>query len=98
MSITTGTETTLLAGASGVYFDLVYAMLTNSSDAAVTVDLRSATGGGIQTSIRVPANGTAGVSLSTPIPQDTAADTWTADMPDVTGTTVTIGALFSREV
>lgn len=98
VSITGGAEATLLAGATGIYFDLVYVMATNSSDAAVTVDLRSATAAGIQTSIRVPANGTAGVSMSVPIPQDVAADTWTVDMPDISGTTVTLGALFSREV
>lgn len=97
-SIATGTETTLLAGAAGTYFDLVYLMGTNNSDAAVTVDIRSATAGGIQTSIRIPANGTAGVSLAVPIPQDIAANTWTADLPDITGTTVTLSALFSREV
>lgn len=98
VSIANGTETTLLAGATGIYFDLIYAMATNNSDAAVTVDFRAATAGGVQTSIRVPANGTAGVSLTTPIPQDVAADTWTVDMPDITGTTVTVGALFSKEV
>jgi len=97
-SLTTGTETTLLAGVAGVFFDLVYIMGTNNSDAAVTVDIRSATVGGIVTSIRIPANGTAGVSLAVPLPQDVAADTWTADLPDITGTTVTLGALFSREV
>lgn len=98
VSLTTGTETTLLAGVSGVFFDLLYVMGTNNSDAAVTVDLRSATAAGIVTSIRIPANGTAGVSLSVPLPQDTSATTWTADLPDITGTTVTLGALFSREV
>ena len=73
-------------------------MGTNSSDAAVTVDLRSETAAGIMTSIRITANGTAGVSLSVPIPQNTVAGTWTADMPDITGTTVTLSALFSKEV
>ena len=98
VSVTTGTEATLLAGAAGTFFDLIYVMGTNNSDAAVTVDLRAATGGGIQTSIRIPANAPAGFSLATPIPQDVAADTWTVDMPDITGTTVTVSALFSREV
>ena len=98
VSITGGTETTLLAGVAGIYFDLIYVMATNNSDVAVTVDLRSASGGGIITAIRIPANGTAGVSLTTPLPQDAAADTWTIDMPDISGTTVTMGALFSREV
>lgn len=98
VSLTTGTETTFLAGVASTFLDLIYVMGTNNSDAAVTVDLRSATGGGIVTSIRIPANGTAGVSLNVPIPQNVAADTWTADLPDITGTTVTLSALFSREV
>lgn len=98
VSVANGTETTLLAGVAGIYFDLVYVMGTNNSDAAVTVDLRSATGGGIQTAMRIPANATAGVSLAVPIPQDVAANTWTVDLPDITGTVVTISALFSREV
>jgi hypothetical protein len=97
-SLTTGTETTLLSGIASTFLDLIYVMGTNNSDAAVTVDLRSATGTNIVTSIRIPANGTAGVSLSVPIPQNVAADTWTADMPDITGTTVTLSALFSKEV
>jgi len=51
-------------------------------------------------SIQVPANGTAGVSIPVPYPQS-ASDTgnnWTADIPDITGTTVYLSALFSREV
>lgn len=98
VSITNGTETTLLAGVAGVYLDLIYLMGTNNSDAAVTVDIRAVTAGNIQTSIRIPANGTAGVSLPVPIPQDETGNNWTADLPDITGTTVTLSALFSREL
>lgn len=98
VSVTTGTETTLLASGAGVFSDLIHVIATNNSDAAVTVDLRSATGGGIVTAIRVPANGTAGVACPVPIPQDIAATTWTVDLPDITGTTVTVSALFSTEV
>lgn len=97
-SLTNGTETTLATAAAGTYLDLVYVMGTNNSDAAVTVDLRAVSAGNIQTSIRIPANGTAGVSLPVPIPQDETGNAWTADMPDITGTTVTISALFSKEV
>ena len=68
------------------------------SDATVTVDLRAVTAGNVQTSIHIPANGTAGVSLPIPIPQGETGNNWTADLPDVTGTTVTLSALFSREV
>lgn len=98
VSIATGTETTLIAGVAGSYLDLIYMLGTNNSDAAVTVDIRAVTAGNIATSIRIPANGTAGVSLPVPIPQDETGNNWTADLPDVTGTTVTISALFSREI
>lgn len=97
-TLTNGSETTLLAGSSGVFNDLVYIMGANNSDAAVSVDVRAATGGGVQFTLQIPASGTAGVSLPVPIPQDVAADTWTADMSDITGTTVSISALFSKEV
>lgn len=97
-TLSNGTETTLLAGASGVFHDLVYVMGANDSDAAVQVDLRAATAANKVMTIEIPARGTAGVSLPTPLPQDVAADTWTADMPDITGTNVYLSALFSKEV
>lgn len=97
-SIATGTETTLATAAAGTYLDLIYMMGTNNSDAAVTVDIRAVSAGNIMTSIRIPANGTAGVSLPAPIPQDATGNAWTADLPDITGTTVTLSALFSKEV
>ncbi|MEK6828664.1 MAG: hypothetical protein AABY15_00935 [Nanoarchaeota archaeon] len=98
ISITTGTETTLLAGVASTLHDLIYIMCTNESDAAVTIDFRSGTAGAIVCSVRAPANGTAGVALPVPIPQVEAAQAWTADLPDITGTTVDISALFSKEV
>lgn len=98
VSLTNGTETTLLAGVAGSYLDLMYLLGTNSSDVAVTVDVRAVTSGNIQTSLRIPANGTAGVALSTPIPQDETGNNWTVDGPDETGRTITVSALFSREI
>lgn len=98
VSISTGTETTLLAGKAGEYLDMIQVIGTNNSDAAVSVDIRDATGAGIITTLRIPANGTAGASNTSPIPQNMKADTWTADMPDITGTIVTLSALFSREI
>lgn len=100
VSLATGTETTLLAASAGSFHDLIYVMASNNSDVAVTVDIRPATAGNIVMSIQVPANGTAGVSIPVPYPQS-ASDTgnnWTADIPDITGTTVYLSALFSREV
>lgn len=95
---TFGTETTLLASGAGVYLDLIYVMGTNDSTAAIQVDLRPSTGGTVCKTIEIPAGGTAGVALPVPYPAPFSDHTWTIDLPDVTGTNVTISALFSKEV
>lgn len=97
-TLTTGTETTLLVSAASTFNDLIYVMGANSSDAAATVDIRSGTANSVLMTLQIPANGTAGVALPVPFPQETAAATWTADMNDITGTTVYVSALFSKEV
>lgn len=99
-TLTNGTETTLLAATAGSFHDLIYVMGANSSDVAVAVDIRPVTAGNVVMTLVVPASGTAGVSVPVPIPQS-GSDTgnnWTADMGDITGTTVYLSALFSREV
>lgn len=98
VQLTNGTETTLLAGVASTFHDLVYIMGANASDAAVTVDIRAGTANGVVATLNIPASATQGVSMSVPIPQDVAANAWTADMGDVTGTTVSISALFSKEI
>lgn len=98
VSIANGTETTFRAAVAGSYLDLIYVMGANNSDAAVSVDLRAVTGGNIMATIQIPANGTAGISLPIPLPQDATGNNWTADLPDITGTTVTLSGLFSREI
>ena len=96
VSLTTGTETALLAGESGYYHDLVYVMCANQSDVAVAVDFRQTTGGTVQMTVEVPANGTAGIAPSKAIPQDHQDASWTVDMEDITGTTVDITAGFIK--
>lgn len=93
-----GSETILLASGSGAYLDLMYMMGTNNSDAAVQIDFRASTGGTVLASLQIPAGGTAGVALPSPIPGPWTDHTWTIDAPDITGTNVTISALFSKEV
>ena len=81
-----------------MFHDLVYVKASNNSSVAVTVDIRDATTGGIVMTLDVPANGVVGVSTPVPIPQNAAADTWTADMGDITGTTCQVDALFIKNV
>lgn len=101
-TVSTGTETTLLSGASGSYHDLIFIHATNSSGAATTIDVRSVTGGNVVLTLDVPATGVGNsnpsVTLPVPYPQDATGNNWTVDMPDITGTTVTVEALFSKEV
>lgn len=98
VSIANGTETTLRAAVAGAYLDLVYILGTNNSDAAVQVDFRAVTGGNIVTSLVIPPYGTVGLASPSPIPQADTGNNWTADLPDITGTTVTLSALFAQEV
>lgn len=93
-------EVTLLAGVASTYHDLIYIMCANESTAAINLDIRQTTGGTVQMSIEVPANGTAGVSLPVPIPQDHADATWTVknSASDNSNTVYSVTALFSKEI
>ena len=97
-SLTTGTETTLVSAVAGSYLDLVYIMGANNSDVAVTVNIRPVTAGNIVMTLQVPANGVAGIACPMPLPQGDPGNNWTVDMGDITGTTVYMTALFSKEV
>ena len=97
-SVSTGTETSLLAGAASTYHDLVWVMGANQSDAAVLLDIRSTTGGNVLMSLEIPANSTAGIAPAVPYPAADVGASWTLDMGDITGTTVDVTALFSKEV
>lgn len=97
-TLTTGTATTLLQSGASVFNDLIYLVGANNSDAAVTVNISPGSAEGTVLTLQIPANGTAGVACPVPMPQNTAANAWTADMGDITGTTVYLSALFSKEV
>ena len=97
-SLADGTEATLLAASAGEFHDLIYVMGANQSDAAVAVDIRDVTAGSVVMTLEIPANGTVGVALPVPLPQGNQGNNWTVDMPDITGTTVDITALFSKEI
>ena len=98
VSVTSGTEATLLAASAGSFHDLIMVVGSNNSDAAVSVDIRAVTAGNIVNTLRIPANGTAGWAPAVPWPQDATGNNWTVDGPDETGRTLTFSALFSREV
>jgi hypothetical protein len=98
VALSNGTETTLFTGATSTYHDLIYVLASNNSTAAVGVDIRATLAGNIMMHLEVPANGVVGVATPVPIPAGDVGASWTADLPDITGTTVYLSALFSKEI
>ena len=99
VALANGTETTLLATTAGTFNDLIMITATNNSTAATQLDIRDATGGNIVHTMYLPAStGPVGFAPAVPYPQGNQGNNWTVDMPDITGTTVYITALFTNEV
>ena len=96
VSLTTGTNTTLLAGVTDRYLDLVEITASNNSTVAASVVIKN-DGTSVET-LRVAANDTMNLSYHTPIPGTALGALWSADMEDITGTTVDITAIFKRSV
>lgn len=99
-TLANGTRTqigTAIAGPSNSYFDLIWMMATNNSDKAVQVDIYDhITTGGIVMTLQLPANFSQPYSFSPPFPQSDVGQGWSADLQDVTGTTVNISAMFEN--
>lgn len=55
-------------------------------------------GDGIMTTLSIPAGGSVQTNFYPPLIQNAVAQTWTVDLPDVTGTTCTFSALFAKNV
>lgn len=87
ITLTTTTETTLVAaGGAGVFRDLTYLKCTNSSASLTRVDLRDATAGTVIDSWQLAANGGGfNLAFSVPYNQATANNNWTIQL----GTAVT---------
>ena len=92
-------EDTLIAASSGNYLDLIEVMCANTSDAAQTVHLRDVSGGNIVSSIVIPAESTAGIANTVPLPQSNIGNAWTVQNAgsDLSNTTIYVTAKFSQE-
>lgn len=97
-TISNGTEATVLTAGAGTYLDCIAMMFSNTSGVSITIDVRAVSGGNIVHTVVVPAGGTAGWAPAVPWPQDATGNAWTLDGPDVTGSTVYVSSLFSKEV
>lgn len=100
-------QTSLLAGATGTFHDLMSVTGSNESTNAVAIELREVNLGGAVTVLTIPANSTVAVDYLVPKVQSEAATSWYVDFNanasitdpnDVTNTTVTISATFIKNV
>ena len=96
VSLSTGTPTTLLAGDTDYLLDLVQIYFANNSGAATTVTLMD-DGTSLHT-FNIPVVTVEGVlyDFTVPWPQSTKGGRWYLDMPDITGTTIDVKALFIK--
>lgn len=97
VTLSTTTETTLLAGNSSVFHDLTSVVISNTSSSAVRVDIRSTTGGDVIVSFQVPASDTRGAVFTVPKNQTTKNTNWTAQLSSAV-TDVRVSAQFIKRI
>lgn len=96
VSLTGGTKTSLIAGVTDVFLDLVQISFSNNSGAATTCTLTDEAT--TVQSFVCPANDTRNYTFESPIRQSATGVAWYVDLPDISGTTVTVQAQFVRNV
>jgi hypothetical protein len=94
VSLTTGTATSLIAADADYFTDIVEVTFANNSTAAAQVLLRN-DGTTIRT-IEVPAGSTVQLDFETGLKQNTRNTPWLADLEDITGSQVDVGAIFIK--
>lgn len=95
-SLTNATVTTLIAGDSASKLDLVQIGFSNNSDAATTVTLKD-DGTTVRTlSAPVVTASQPEYEWTIPLPQSKVGGNWTVQLPSLSGTTVTVNALFIK--
>lgn len=92
-SVTTGTNTSLAAADGNHKLDLVEISFANNS-ASVSVALKN--DGTTVRTFQLPASQTVQFHFPGTIPGNAVSAGWSVDMEDVTGTTVSVGALFVK--
>jgi hypothetical protein len=81
ITLTTTTETTLIAALASTFRDLVLLVLSNESATEVRVDIRDSTTGTVRLSVDLAADGGGAViPFPVPLPQATVNNNWTAQL------------------
>ena len=80
ITLTTTSETTLIAAAASIYHDVLGFFVANSSATAVTVTIKDSTAGTTRTTIIAPAGQNAGYMLPHPLTAAAVNTNWTATL------------------
>lgn len=90
--------TTLIAGDSDYFLDIIEATFSNNSTVAAGVDLGN--DGTVIRHIDIAAGGTVQLSFNSPLKQGVKALPWTLTMSgtDITGTTISVGAALIKKL
>lgn len=97
VTLTSTTETTVLAAVASTFLDVTAITIMNSSASAVRVDIRSATAGSVRIPFYVPAGATIGIVPKVPITQTASNNNWTAQLSSAV-TDVRVYMQASKEV
>lgn len=95
-SLTGGTKTALATATTGEYLDLFQIQYSNNSDAATTLTVSDESTTVL--TIPVPASKSEVMTFNFPLLQSATGVAWYVDLPDISGTTITINAMFTREI
>ena len=94
-SLTGGTKTALATALTGEYLDLYQIQYSNNSDAATTLTVTDESTTVL--TIPVAASSNSIMTFDVPLLQSATGVAWYVDIPDISGTTISINAMFTRE-
>lgn len=94
VTLTTGTNSTLIAGDAAYPLDILNVSFSNDSTVAAQLTLKD--DGTVVKTVSIPASGTVELNPQVPIKQGRAGGNWSADMTDITGTSVTVEAILMK--
>lgn len=93
-SVTSGTPTTLIAGDSAYFNDIIEISCSNDSSVAAIVSLRN-DGSRVRT-ISIPVSSTVQLYFDAPLKENAKGGLWDIDGADITGTTITVDATYIK--
>jgi hypothetical protein len=94
-TISNTSETTIATAEASTFLDLIFLLVTNTSDTPTEITIKDSTTGTTRMVLSAPAGDTRGISFPVPLVQNTANNNWTATASDAV-TSLQITSYFVR--